>query len=47
MIDLVVTVLWGVHWFITTMGGIYDKRARGCYSVVRCLLVYYNSGWNI
>ena len=45
MIDVVVTVLWGVCWFITTVGGIYDRR--GCYSVVRCLLVYHNSGWNI
>ena len=47
MIDVVVTVLWGVRWFITTVGGIYDKHACGCYSVVRCLLVYHNSGWNI
>ena len=32
MINVVVTVLQGVCWFITTVGGIYDKC--GCYSVV-------------
>ena len=32
MINVVVTVLQGVCWFITTVGGMYDKC--GCYSVV-------------
>ena len=44
MINIVVTMLWRVCWFIT-MGGMYDRH--GCYSVVGCLLVYHNSGWNI